>query len=138
MIREITLGADELVHPQVLNGRPQFVSNEAADLIHKMHYGDPTIGWQGDPRLALYHDAGGRWVLERLEADGVYRPVCRSRPGLPLDERLLFHLMRHDMRHHDGFDPDALEEADRPYDRDDERLNEAIERFAHGLQKDLA
>lgn len=139
-VREITYGAGELVHPQHLNGKTQFISSEVEDIIHKLHYGDPVLGWAGDPRLALYHDEGGSWVLERYEADGQYRTVTRSRPGLPLDERLLIHLMQHDMRGHGGFDPDSLENYEDFTERQrlEEGISEAAEVFAHALAKDLA
>ena|SRR5574343_461948 len=138
-VREISFGVDELVHPQNLGGRVQFASPEFMEFVDRLRYGDPVLGWQGDPRLGLYHEGeGGGWIVVRYEADGTYRDVCRSRPGLALDERLLLHLMAHDMRGHAGFDPDSLAEGDRPYDETDERLQEAIERVAHGLAKDLA
>lgn len=134
-MREITYGQGELVHPQVVDGRVLWTSLELQEFIHKLHYGDPVIGWEGDPRLALYLE-GESWVLERLEADGEYRTVCRSRPGLPLDERLFIRLMQHDLRR--GFDPTSLGEGQRPEAvQNEEAMLEALERAYWGAAKDL-
>lgn len=47
-------------------------------LADRLQKGDPTFGWEGDERLALYVDhREGTWDLWRLEADGVYRPTMR-------------------------------------------------------------
>ena len=131
--REITYGAGELVHPTTIGGKVLFMSSEVQDFIHKLHYGDPTLGWEGDPRLALYHEDGG-WVLERLEADGTYHTVCRSKPGVALDERLIIGLIAHD--HRRGYDP-LSEMTEYRDDSDDDALREAIERVYHGAAKDL-
>ena len=133
--REQTFRPGELVHPTYVNGRQLWVSPEVEDIVHKLHYGDLILGWEGDPRLALYIDEEQRWVLERLEADGEYRPVCRSKPGLALDERLIIRLMEHD--HRRGFDAAALPEG-RPEDPEaDDRMREGLERVYWGLKRDL-
>ena len=136
--REITYAPNELVHPTIINGRQQWVSPEVEELVRKMHYGDPTIGWQGDPRLALYYSREEQvWVVERLEADGQYRTVCRSRPGLALDNSLFMHLMAHDMRN--GFSAeDAAEGSEKPMDEDKRlEVQEMLERVYYGAAKDL-
>lgn len=55
------------------------------DVIDRLHNGDPSCGWEGDPNLVLYLEgdgAGGwRWVLERLESDAQYHVVTRARHG---------------------------------------------------------
>lgn len=134
--REITLAPSEIIHPSVVNGRNLWLGSGVDELIYKLHYGDPTLGWEGDPRLALYLD-DDCWVLERLEADDTYRTVCRSRPGVTLDNRLIVLLMEHDQRR--GFDVEAVAEF-RPFDaftERDEAMREGLERVYHGAAKDL-
>jgi hypothetical protein len=89
--------AGGIVHPQVVNGRNLWVAPEVQDIIDRLQNGDPSRGWEGDPALALYMGEGGRWVLNRYEA-GEYHTVCLSRPNLPLDVRLIDHLVAHDTR----------------------------------------
>lgn len=133
-VREITYAPGELIHPTVKDGRNLWISPEVERLIHKLHYGDPTLGWEGDPRLALYRD-GESWVLERLEADGQYRVVCRSRPGLSLDERLIQRLVEHD--HRRGFDPSTLADNSGATSQEEyDRMAEAMERVAWGIHRD--
>lgn len=137
MPRELTLEASEIVHPAVIDGRTLWVSPEIEDMIHKLHHGDPTLGWEGDPRLALYR-VNDRWVLYRLEHDNEYRVVCVSAAEQRLDERLIQRLVEHD--HRRGFDPVAV--AAQEYDRQadpagEERLAEAMEKVVYGLRKDV-
>jgi len=132
-----------LTHPQTVNGKLLWMDSGVSDLIHKLNYGDPVLGWEGDPALALFMDKdpvmGDRWVLVRLEDDGEYRDVMRSRPGLPLDERLLIRLMEHDSRR--GFEAaSVIEEAYDPFSATtaaDEAAMEGLERAYHGLAKDI-
>ncbi len=139
--REITL-TPGFIHPQVVDGKVLWLDSGIRDLVHKMHYGDPVIGWEGDPRLAIYLDQDRTtgedvWTVERLESDGVYRTVCRSRPGLALDERLLLRLMEHDTRR--GFDPASLE-AFTPQEGNTERddqLRNALEKAYWCAANDL-
>ncbi len=91
-MREMDLGTG-FIHPQVVNGRSLWMDSGLTTLIDKLQNGDPTLGWEGDPRLALFMDDNDRWVLSRLEADGEYRDICKSRPGLPRDGRRIMRLM---------------------------------------------
>lgn len=69
------------------------------DLIHKLHFGDPVKGWEGDTRLGVYwHPEAKRWEVWRVEDDGVPRFVCRSGPGVPFDDRLIDALCQWDKR----------------------------------------
>lgn len=135
-VREITYNPGELVHPQVVDGKVLWTSPEVQEMVRKLHYGAPELGWEGDPRLALYHEQGG-WVLERLEADGQYRTVCRSKPGAPLDDRLIVGLIAHD--HRRGFDPAAALEGARPdvSKEQEDAMREGLERAYYGAAKDL-
>ena len=86
-----------LSHPTWVDGRRLWIDGAMHDLIHKLHYGDPTIGWEGDERLAVYFDdTTRRWEVMRLEDDGVYRLVARSAPGVPFDDRFLVRLCETD------------------------------------------
>lgn len=109
MLRENTLTMSEagLLIPDHLRRQPGMGGGSRiteAEIVDKLNHGDPALGWEGDPRLALYQE-GDVWVLYRLEADGELRPVMRSKPGLPLDERIIIRLVEQDQRR--GFDPVA-------------------------------
>jgi hypothetical protein len=65
--------------------------------------------------------------------------VCRSRPGLPLDSRLIKKLVEIDVQN--GADPVAfVEEQARlaQEQADSEELVEARERVIHAIRKDMA
>lgn len=142
-MRELTYAPSDILHPQYQQGKRLWTDPEVADIVQRLHYGDPTLGWDGDPRLALYYLPDGRWELQRLEADGEYRVVCRSRPGLALDLGLIRHLVAHDMRKKAAEDllaavdkaNEAAEKARRAPLED--KAAEAFERVAHGLVKDV-
>jgi hypothetical protein len=93
MIREDT--PRSLLHPEWVGGRRLWMESAMVSLIDKLHHGDPVRGWEGDPRLAVYWNPPV-WEVMRLEADGQYRMVCRSKPGVPFDERLIDALVAHD------------------------------------------
>lgn len=108
MIREND--ASGLVHPEYVDGRRLWFDGAMWDLIRKLHDGDPTRGWEGDPRLAVYYDGpADRWEVMRYEHDGTYRMVCRSKPGVPFDERLIDALVAHDRNR--GVSPHELVDA---------------------------
>ena len=113
------------------------MSPEVERIVQKLHYGDPTLGWEGDPRLALYHNRD-HWVLERLEADGAQRVVCRSKPGVSLDERLILRLMEHD--HRRGFDPNDLpsEYSDQSDEDLEAQAADGLARVYHEVGKQIA
>lgn len=67
------------------------------DVIRKLHYGDPTAGWEGDERLSLWLVEGDVWELWRVEEDGREVIVCRSKPGEDIQGLIPF-LVQHDMR----------------------------------------
>ena len=100
-----------LAHPEWVDGKRLWTDPGIRSIVDKLHNGDPALGWEGDPRLALYFEPEpgsdeGRWVLYRMEHDNVMRPIMRSRPGMELDERMILHLMAHDTRR--GFDPASV------------------------------
>lgn len=106
MLRENT--APGVTFPEWVDGRRLWIDPSVRDMIDVLHNGDPVLGWEGDPRLALYLEDGA-WCVYRYEADGEMRPVCRSRPGLALDARLIRHLQSHDQRR--GFDLTAFSDT---------------------------
>lgn len=107
-----------LTHPAVrrdAHGRvvELWLDPAVQDVVDRLRNGDPSCGWEGDERLALYMEqVPGRrepsWVLERLEDDGVYRVVTRSRPGADL-RKLPQVLVEHDRQR--GFDAYLAVEA---------------------------
>ncbi len=88
----------KITHPEWIDGRRVWTDPEVQEIVDLIQKGDPTLGWEGDPFLALLTpDAHGRWELVRLDGD-TYSTVARSRPGLKLDRGLIRHLVAHDMR----------------------------------------
>lgn len=101
IIREQSLGA--LTHPEWLDGRRIWRDGTIDDIVRRIQQGDPTKGWEGDPRLEVYFDPQRRrWELWRLEHDGQYRPVIYSDPGASLDLSIIDFLVTHDRNR--GFD----------------------------------
>ncbi len=69
------------------------------DLVDRLQNGQPSIGWEGDPRLCIaYNRQTTCWELWRMEADGNYRLCMRSKPGMGFPMNLIEHLMQHDTR----------------------------------------
>lgn len=96
--REQTI-TDTLVHPEWVDGKRLWMDSGMRDVIHKLHHGDPVKGWEGDPALAVYwNEHASVWELWRLEHDGEYRMTCRSKPGVPFDDRLIDALIANDRR----------------------------------------
>jgi hypothetical protein len=83
--------------PEYVDGRKLWVDPEVQEIIDLMHNGDPTLGWEGDPRLALYRTKNG-WELDRMGEDGYLYTIARSRKDLALDRSLIMHLVAHDTR----------------------------------------
>lgn len=120
----------------MVNGKMLWTSPEVADMVDRLQNGDPTLGWEGDPRLALYWREDGRWEVSRYE-NGQYSTVCVSRPGVALDARLIMRLVEHD--HRRGFDPLAILDEYRPgmSDGQESKLKESLEKVYAGAAKDL-
>lgn len=115
-------------HPEFLNKTGVGDLSKVAVSLHPslavLYDGDPTLGWEGDVRLCMYHGPEARYYLYRLEHDEQYRLVCRSEPfGLGMMtyqgiQKLVKELMTRDARR--GFDPlstiaqnDAIDVANR-------------------------
>lgn len=132
--RELTLAANELVHPERIGNSLTWIPGRGLDEL-----ADDLRMF--DPRLTLaYHGQQKRWELWRFEG-GRYNLVCRSRPGLPFPGNLLHELQMRDARN--GHDPaaevqahnDALDrEAERKHD---ELTHEVAERVAYSVRKGI-
>ena len=132
-----------LVHPEVIEGRRVWLDGPMQDVIDKLHRGDPAKGWDGDPALEVYFEpVEQRWELWRLEDDGEYRMTCRSKPGVPFDERLIEHLVAHDRRRFTTSLHDQIAAKNDAVDRDikrrnDDYINEEVNpRMNWALKKD--
>jgi hypothetical protein len=132
-----------LTTPENLDGRRVWVDPGFADMLRKLQEGDPTKGWEGDPRLFMCRSADlTRWELWRLEDDGVERIVCRSQPGVPFDERLLDQLVAWDRRrfkkslHDQIVERNARHEAEVRRVNDDYINEEVTPRLAWAARKD--
>lgn len=113
------------------------------DFYQRLHYGDASLGWTGDERLAVYHE-NGRIEIWRHCEDGEPRLIVRSRPGMDrLDAGVLRFLAEHDSQSRRNYDVKAEADAanraiQKELDRlEQERAAEASERLYHGLKKDL-
>jgi hypothetical protein len=134
-----------LWHPEFRNGWRIWTDGSTEAVMHKVRFGDPVKGWEGDPRLALYateHPSGRIvWELCRLEHDGQYRLVARSQPGVPFDERIIDHLIAHDRRR--GYDVHtAVERANARIEASHAAANaeldaELDDRMTHALRGEL-
>jgi hypothetical protein len=88
-----------LFHPEWVAGRRLWMDALMRDLLHKISFGDPVKGWEGDENLAVYYnEPEHRWELWRLEDDGNYRFVCRSDPDAIFDDRVIDALLAWDRR----------------------------------------
>jgi hypothetical protein len=131
-----------LLHPEWVAGRKLWMDSAMSTLIDKLHYGDPVRGWEGDPRLAVYWNPPV-WEVMRYEADGQYRMVCRSKPGVPFDERLIDALVEHDRQRaaiglHDRIaaNNDGIDAARRAR-RDEYIAEEVSPRLRYALRSEL-
>lgn len=130
----------ELLIPEYVNGVPTWIP-QAADIQRLLKEGDPTIGWEGDPRLYVQPREGAEgYAVGRLCEDGVHRLICLSRPPHKLDKGLLIRLRDHDSRRVDIFKKvdDANKQAQKEKDaRAVDRIGDAYERVVHGLSRDV-
>lgn len=116
-------------------------------VVAPLQEGNPSIGWEGDPRLCMYLDGrANAWVLMRLEADFQYRVVTVSPVDRPLNpeeiNKLCLRLVMHDTRR--GFNPkEAVDSHNATVDAEkqkvaDERHEQVADKLAWGLKKDGA
>jgi len=113
-----------------------------ADFYRRLHFGDASIGWNGDPTLAVYHE-NDRLVIVRW-ATGEPQTIMRSKPGhKTLDTAALVFLAAHDTQRRGGFDPkkyvddhNARIKADRQRQLD-AKFEEAADKLHYALRKDI-
>jgi len=147
--RESTLALAGVVPPERIGDA--VLIDPADPLVQPLRKGDPTLGWEGDARLALYlHPPTSRWELWRLEWDNVWRRAhaipaqSKAEPaglrGPDAVATLILWLVVHDARR--GFNAGAAvidatlaHEARRDKERA-EFAEEAANRLRHGLLKD--
>ncbi len=71
--------AGVIEHPAFLHDCTK-LDTAAYPYLALLYSGDPANGWEGDDRLCMYSGPESRYHLFRLEWDGQYRLVCRSKP----------------------------------------------------------
>lgn len=113
------------------------------DFYKRLHWGDASIGWNGDPDLGVYY-LGDRIEIWRWCEDGEPRRIMRSKPGVrALDTAALRFLAEHDSRRRGGYDVKAEVDAhnaaiDADKERDfDAKLEAAADKLHWALRKDL-
>lgn len=82
---------------------------EIGTISHKLRFGDPSLGWDGNAGLAIF--LGPYWDEEAglelgtcwqvwMFGQGEPYLAHRAKPGMHLDERLIIHIMECDTRYH--------------------------------------
>lgn len=104
-MRELTLAT--VYHPEHIGNEWLLVDHPT---VRPLQDGAPDLGWEGDPRLAVYlHKPSKTFVLWRLESNGEYLPVSRYAVGEEITpasvNQTIRDLIRTDSRR--GFDPGA-------------------------------
>lgn len=136
-------------HPDHLRLGRRHLALVDDELVSPLQRGDGLIGWEGDPRLALYIDAAaGEWVLVRLEVDRRYRiaavtdPVAAGMGPVDVVGHLIAWCVTHDRNR--GYDPAAVvlaandaREVELDRQRDDLVVGELAPRLRHALKSDL-
>jgi hypothetical protein len=132
------------LHPEWVNGRRIWMDGPMHDLIHRIQYGDPVKGWEGDSRLALYFNGEDeRFELWRLEDDETYRMVARSDVGVALDERIIDALIAMDGRRRNQSLADevlghnAVIQTERDHQRDEWVAEDMAPRLRHAFTEEL-
>lgn len=127
---------------------PEFLPNGQSlwrdhDFDTRLHYGDASIGWNGDMDLGVYHE-GDRLVIVRWCEDGEPRVIMRSKPGhKSLDTAALVFLAAHDSQRRGGYDVKADVDATRArIDADkaresDAKFDEVADKLHFALRRDI-
>lgn len=141
----LSVEPDRLVIPREDHaGRVVWQTHEA-EISHRLRFGDPALGWEGDPELKLVRrlatdDEPARWEVWRTAPDGTDTLVTtRGGDRFPGND-LIVALVRADSRRHDRLAQImASQEAQRrrvEADRKAENLDRA-DKLAWALGKDL-
>ena len=123
-------------HAEHIGGAAVIVDSGAMDnLIDRLQNGDPTLGWEGDPNLCVAFDKlTQRWEIHRLEHDGQYRLVMRSRPGMPFPHNVIEWLVQHDTKRGYDFAAAVAKEMEQ---QEKARHAAFLEKIAPGHEKAL-
>lgn len=85
---------------------------QIGNITHKLRFGDPNLGWDGNAGLAIYlgpwtdtktgivHKDITCWQIWMFGQGEPYQ-VMQSKPGTHLDERVITYIMERDTRYHD-------------------------------------
>ena len=140
MTRELTFAT--VHHPEFIDDGTWMLVDHPT--VRPLQDGEPTLGWDGDPRLAVYlHLQSECFVVWRLEANGEYLPVAQYGLGQSITpesiNQTIRDLIRTDSRR--GFDPyDAVIEAQNIVDRHQEtdrqaQVHELADKMLYGLSR---
>lgn len=139
-------GVGQLAHPDPMRVDGLNIDLIVDPLTKPITNGDTLLGWEGDPRLALYFNPFYvRWELWRYEGDAVYRIVnswnaaqVRAADLVPIVVKFL---IDHDQRRGYNVHEDVMARYERMQREAAQvkaaELHEAAERVAFGLRKDL-
>jgi hypothetical protein len=104
------------------------------DLIDRIRYGDPLLGWEGDDRIELYFD-GPEERFELWRRKG-------SQPGMQFDDRIIHALIQWDGRRRTKALVDEVNEhnanrqAQVEAERDEWIAEDMAPRLRHAIRKD--
>lgn len=130
-----------LIIPDSVNGVPTWFSEAPVDYVRQLQEGDPSVGWEGDPRLYLRpNKATGGWSVWRMGDDNKHYCICHSKAPHKLDKGLFIKLRDNDTRRQDVFAriTKQNEAAQKAQDRAEfEKHYESLDRVYHGLKKDV-
>lgn len=129
------------VLPAFVNGQPTWLEEADPEIVRLLQHGDPTIGWEGDPRLYMRRNLhSGGWTVWRLGEDGSEHAICSSKGNHKLDKSLLVRLRDHDSRRVDIHARVEKQNAaaQRALDtKEYEDTHEKLERVYHALGRDV-
>lgn len=138
MERELFIHRNQIQHPETLmNGDVMMLEGDVAD---KIQLGDPTKGWEGDPRLVLaWNRRDQRIELWRRERDEHYHLVLRGKPGKRVvDMGIIDFLVSNDVRR--GFNVEKYvnehNDAVKRNDPSNDRVAAATEKLLWAIKKD--
>lgn len=133
---------DPKMHAEIVGNAAVLTDRTAMDdLVRRLQDGDPTVGWEGDPRLCIaFNKNTQQWELWRFEHDSQYRRVLRSKPGMAFPRNLIEQLVQMDaQRGHDVAVEVAVArekaEAEADY-KFSQAMRPRIEKLAWALRKD--
>lgn len=128
-------------HPRLMPDGSQVLIDD--ELMYKLHYGDPTKGWEGDERLALSFNGETQCLeLWRHCEDAEYRLIVQGKPGMRVAHLgLIDFLVTHDRnRGYDAAEAAIQKELARKKEAQaqmDDVVGEAAERLYYGLKRDI-